>query len=404
MTARNDLSTSGGRPRRSRSTGVRRRPADRRQQILDAAARAFSEGGYHAVRLDQIADDAGISAAALYRHFPNKYALFCETTAGLAERLAVAIAGVESDQPDPRTELSELLATIATTAIDNRRTGGLYRWESQYLDRSDAEPVRSVVITQHRRMRTQLIRIRPELSRADADLITSAMTSVVASPATHRASLPAREAQTLLRDTALGLVDVELAEPCPAPPAHAGLAPSAKREMILAESISLFAARGFHDVTIEEIGAASGVPASGVYRHFSGKAAILEAAFWRASDRTTACITDALAASSTPREAIVELVRRYVEVWCGNRDLIMVYASEIGHLEPDRRTALRRQQRINVEEWTTWVVRSRPELGAARARYLVHAALAAISDLVRLGRSSEPNRIDPLAQRILLGA
>ncbi|WLP90287.1 TetR/AcrR family transcriptional regulator [Gordonia sp. NB41Y] len=404
MTARNDLSTSGGRPRRSRSTAVRRRPADRRQQILDAAARAFSEGGYHAVRLDQIADDAGISAAALYRHFPNKYALFCETTSGLAERLAVAIAGVESDQPDPRTELSELLATIATTAIDNRRTGGLYRWESQYLDRSDAEPVRSVVITQHRRMRTQLIRIRPELSRADADLITSAMTSVVASPATHRASLPIRDAQTLLRDVAAGLVDVELPVPRPEPPAPTGLAPSAKREIILAASISLFAARGFHDVTIEEIGAASGVPASGVYRHFSGKAAILEAAFWRASDRTTACITDALAVSSTPREAIVELVRRYVEVWCGNRDLIMVYASEIGHLEPDRRTALRRQQRINVEEWTTWVVRSRPELGAARARYLVHAALAAISDLVRLDRSSEPARIGPLAQRILLGA
>ena len=48
------------RPQTSRpDTGARRRrPADRRRMIVDAAAKAFSDGGYHAVRLDDIADAA----------------------------------------------------------------------------------------------------------------------------------------------------------------------------------------------------------------------------------------------------------------------------------------------------------------------------------------------------------
>lgn len=78
-------------PQMSQTGTPRRRPADRRRLIIDAAAVAFSDGGYHAVRLDDIADAVGISTPALYRHFPNKYALFAETTAELAIGLRSAL-------------------------------------------------------------------------------------------------------------------------------------------------------------------------------------------------------------------------------------------------------------------------------------------------------------------------
>ena len=45
------------------------------------AGRVFSERGYHAASMDGNAATVGITAAALYRHFPNKYALFANSTA-----------------------------------------------------------------------------------------------------------------------------------------------------------------------------------------------------------------------------------------------------------------------------------------------------------------------------------
>ncbi|ETA05238.1 MULTISPECIES: TetR/AcrR family transcriptional regulator [Gordonia] len=400
MTVRAGTSTSD--TSQTVAPGIRRRrPTDRRRLIIDAAAKAFSDGGYHAVRLDDIADAVGISAPALYRHFPNKYALFAETTAVLARSLRSALDAVEPGGDD---ELRELLVAITAASFENRRTGGLYRWESRYLAPADRDLVRDVVVHQHRRVRAAARRLRPDLRDADANLTVAAMTSVAASPTTHHSSLPAREVTTLISDAAFDLLDVDLPDPVgpPAPAAH-GLAPAAKREIILTEAINLFAARGFRDVTIEDIAHAAGLPASGVYRHFPSKVAILEAAFWRATDRVTAAIAEALADASTPHEALVGMMRRYVRLTCSSTDLISVYETEIGHATPEARDALRHQQRITVDEWATWMSRERANLPITHARFLVHAALNVVTDLSRLRPQPSPERIEALSARILLG-
>ncbi|MCR5977139.1 TetR family transcriptional regulator [Gordonia jinghuaiqii] len=379
----------------------RRRPADRRRLIVDAAAKAFSDGGYHAVRLDDIANAVGISAPALYRHFPNKYALFAETTAQLATDLRTTLDTVDTEGPG---ELRSLIEAITTTSFENRRKGGLYRWESRYLEAADSAIVRDVVVHQHRRVRAAARRLRPSLSDADANLITAAMTSVAASPTTHRAALPLREVAVLIPDAALGLLDAELPGPAaPGEPAVAGLAPAAKREVILTEAINLFAARGFRDVTIEDIAHAADLPASGVYRHFPSKVAILEASFWRATDRVTSTISDALAASTTPHQAIVTMVDRYVRLACSTTELISIYETEIGHASPEARAALHNQQRITVDEFATWVSRERQGLTIPQTRFLVHAALNVVTDLSRQSPQPSPERIETLSTRILLG-
>ncbi|GAC01741.1 putative TetR family transcriptional regulator [Gordonia namibiensis NBRC 108229] len=400
MTVRPGTSTSD--TSQTDAPGIRRRrPADRRRLIIDAAAKAFSDGGYHAVRLDDIADAVGISAPALYRHFPNKYALFAETTAVLAQSLRSALDAVDTDGDD---ELRDLLVAITAASFENRRTGGLYRWESRYLEPADRDIVRDVVVHQHRRVRAAARRLRPDLGDADANLIVAAMTSVAASPTTHRSSLPAREVTALVSEAALDLLDVDLPDPVepPAPAVH-GLAPAAKREIILTEAINLFAARGFRDVTIEDIAHAADLPASGVYRHFPSKVAILEASFWRATDRVTTAISDALADATTPHEALAGMVRRYVRLTCSSTDLISVYETEIGHATPEARDALRNQQRITVEEWATWMSRERANLPITHARFLVHAALNVVTDLSRLRPQPSPERIEALSVRILLG-
>jgi AcrR family transcriptional regulator len=69
---------------------VRRlRRAERREQILAAATRAFARAGFTATSLDDIAAEAGITRVILYRHFESKADLYravldraCSTLAG----------------------------------------------------------------------------------------------------------------------------------------------------------------------------------------------------------------------------------------------------------------------------------------------------------------------------------
>ena len=49
---------------------------DRKQMILNAAMKVFSESGYNGSSVDDIASEAGISKGAIYWHFKNKDDLF----------------------------------------------------------------------------------------------------------------------------------------------------------------------------------------------------------------------------------------------------------------------------------------------------------------------------------------
>ena len=54
-----------------------KRPADsdRRAQIVAAAERAFLRYGFHATTMQQVAEEAGMSAGNIYRYFPSKEAI-----------------------------------------------------------------------------------------------------------------------------------------------------------------------------------------------------------------------------------------------------------------------------------------------------------------------------------------
>ncbi|HET7735778.1 MAG TPA: helix-turn-helix domain-containing protein, partial [Nocardioidaceae bacterium] len=52
-----------------------RRPANRRELVLDAASHLFARRGFHGVSVADIGEAVGVTAPALYRHFANKDAI-----------------------------------------------------------------------------------------------------------------------------------------------------------------------------------------------------------------------------------------------------------------------------------------------------------------------------------------
>ncbi len=55
----------------------RRRKEERPEEILDAALRLFTEKGFSATRMVDVAKQAGISKGTLYLYFESKEAIFC---------------------------------------------------------------------------------------------------------------------------------------------------------------------------------------------------------------------------------------------------------------------------------------------------------------------------------------
>ncbi len=72
------------------ASAPRLRRRERRDQILAAATRAFARAGFGATSLDDVAREAGITRAILYRHFESKADLYRAVLARADRRLVEA--------------------------------------------------------------------------------------------------------------------------------------------------------------------------------------------------------------------------------------------------------------------------------------------------------------------------
>jgi AcrR family transcriptional regulator len=65
-----------------------RLPAEkRRKQILKCAVQVFARSNYRKTRVADIAAEAGISEAMIYKHFPSKKSVFIEILHDMSERI-----------------------------------------------------------------------------------------------------------------------------------------------------------------------------------------------------------------------------------------------------------------------------------------------------------------------------
>jgi AcrR family transcriptional regulator len=336
------------------------------------------------VGLEEIAAAVGISAPAVYRHFTNKYAILVHATRALAGSTLAA-----TDLPpasDPWVTLEAMLDALARMATTHRDTGGLYQWEWRYLTPEHRAEFRDDLGTLMMRVVTPLSAARPELTPADAGALSRATMSVFGSLSTHRAAIARGRAEQALRRAGAAVLRGEPPTPLIVPPGEAdppSMKPGSRREILLTESIRLFRRNGYHAVNIGDIGRAAGINASSVYRYFPGKADLLAAAFYRASERVTEATAAALSGAAGDADALHRMVESYVDLTFERSDLVSVYLAENNNLPESDRHELRKVQRLHVEEWVRLLGAVRPELPTPEVRVLVHAAINLVTDLSR---------------------
>lgn len=368
--------------------GIRRRPKDRKAQIARASAEAFSALGYHAVSMESIASRVGISATALYRHYPSKYRLFRDAVLALGEQL-VACTAFADDAPADAETLSRLISALTDTALANRDSGGLYRWEARYLRGDDQTTLNAQMRTVNHRIQRPLLAFRPGLSSRQRWMLSTSILSVIGSIVDHRAKLPAVHIRAVLAEiaTAVSTADVpDLSDSAAEVPWRTAVrrTDASKYEALLTESVQLFNRKGYRDTTMEEIASAVGIPTSGIYRYFSGKSDILAAIYRRAADRLSSEASSILGSAPDPEEALTALIDAYVTRSFHHPELAYVYYTERVNMAPADQKVLRNLQRATVETWVRLLTEIRSDWTVGQARFAVHAAMALVIDVGRL--------------------
>lgn len=371
-------------------TARRRRHPDRKAQLAAVAAELFTERGYHGVGITEIASVAGITGPALYRHFTDKQAILAHVVlSGIDELIATTQLALNGSETPALEQIESALVTLATLSIERRDIAALWRWERRNLSLDDQRAVRERSATLITTWSDTLLVMRPELSRADAELLCWAALSVFGSVAVHTTRIGKRRYLDLLvrcaRDVLHCTLPPEGSAPTIAPDSAAGVLRPTRRELLVTEASRLFQERGFHEVSMEDIGAAAGISGPSVYRHFPSKAALLMAAAQRIAEQLEIGRRQVARAAASESEALHGLIASYVETMRDSADLNAA-GRQISALTDAERAELRRIQRDYVSEWVRLLGAVRPELSAIECRVVVHMALTIANDLVRTGR------------------
>jgi AcrR family transcriptional regulator len=178
----------------------------------------------------------------------------------------------------------------------------------------------------------------------------------------------------------------------------ANLAQVSRREEILAVAAGLFAEKGFHGVSVAELGAACGFSGPALYRHFRSKDAILAAMLVSISEELLSVGQQRVAAAVDADEALRSLTEWHAEFATGNKALIVVQDRDWSSLPTEAREKVRTLQRKYVDLWARQLQALDGDLSLKEARARAHAAFGLINSTPHSGFLPREQMRDLLAE------
>lgn len=182
---------------------------------------------------------------------------------------------------------------------------------------------------------------------------------------------------------------------------------SERRQQILAVAAELFAEKGFHGVSIAELGAACGFSGPALYRHFRSKDAVLAAMLVNISDELLEEGRRRVDAAASPQEALAALIDWHVAFALEHKALIVVQDRDWSALPLEAREKVRETQRAYVDVWADQLLALDPTLERQQARATVHAGFGLLNSTPHsafLDRAEMHALLSEMAARALIPA
>ena len=178
---------------------------------------------------------------------------------------------------------------------------------------------------------------------------------------------------------------------------------TSRRQQILDIAAELFAQRGFHGVSVADLGAACGISGPALYKHFPSKDAMLAEMLVSISEQLLATGRARVAEAADPAAALEALVEWHVEFALSHRALIVVQDRDWSSLPAAARDRVRSLQREYVEVWAATLRRIHPGLRSDRAQAMAHVAFGLLNSTPRSGRLPDA-QMQVLLQQMAMAA
>jgi AcrR family transcriptional regulator len=357
------------------------RPRNRREVILATAAGLFAKHGYAKVGMSDLADAVGVTRSALYRHFVSKQDVLAEVLAAGSAPMHDLVAGL--DLADP----AAVAAGLASCALDQRHIGLMWQREARDLTGEAYQSLRDVIQEIIQGLTAYVRSVRADVPDLAADLLAWSILAVLTSPSFHHLDLPRPAYQELLADLIAAVIDTDLPDVAATTPSGprtgAALRPASRREELLTQAIRMFAAHGYTQVSIEDIGNAVGITGPSIYNHWPTKPDLLITALRRGAATLAMDVATAYRQATGAADALRRLLRSYVALSYTHPETFGLLITDIDHLPDGERHAIRRAQHEHISEWVHLLLLDQPHRDPVAARIRVHAVLSVAHDTAR---------------------
>jgi AcrR family transcriptional regulator len=105
-----------------------------REKILEAAAHIFSEKGYHAASMQDIAHYVNLQKASLYHHVSSKQEILLELLDRALDILIMRIGSVASLKIPPEEKLRKAMHVYLESLLEQRELSAVLLFEHRSLD------------------------------------------------------------------------------------------------------------------------------------------------------------------------------------------------------------------------------------------------------------------------------
>ncbi|WP_040589327.1 TetR family transcriptional regulator [Sciscionella marina] len=195
----------------------RTRDPARKQRILVAAADLLARNGYHSVGMADIGAAAGVTGAAIYRHFESKSAVLVALFDRVIDELLSKASEVVSADYSDQEALGLLVRDQVLFAIDERVLLQVYSREIHNLPEEDRRRLRRKQRLYLEEWVHIIAELRPDLIDSEVRTMVHAAISTIQSILDHESGLARERLIELMSTAALAVLGVDSMSRSPTP-------------------------------------------------------------------------------------------------------------------------------------------------------------------------------------------
>lgn len=170
----------------------------RQRELITAATRLFAQRGYHAVGINDISGELGLTGPAFYRHYPSKEALLIAVLDDAISSHLEEVGDLVRSIADPRETLDAIVDNHIAFVFDQSENIMTWRTEFRILPENDRHRLRYLQRLYTEEWVRTVRQLRPELGIDQVRAMCHAAIALLQSPTEFHNKLPREEVAPIL--------------------------------------------------------------------------------------------------------------------------------------------------------------------------------------------------------------